>query len=290
MNTTYLSTLLAVHRCGSMAQAAREMNLTHGAVAQQLTALSAQLGQPMVTRAGKTVVLTPAAYRILQDAQDILNRIDTLTELAHKDQISGELKLGAGNTALVSTLPSILAKLLEDYPELKIAITPGVSTSFYTQVESGTLDAAIVLMPPFEISKRLGWCLLKEEHFSLITPTQYAGRSAIDLLKSEPLIRYSRQSWDSQAVDEYLRRVGVHPRERLELSSTESITMMVDKGLGVAIVPGIWTLWQSRVNVLSLQLPEPVPTRCFGLIWNRSSLKLPLIHVFRQAAEREYQR
>ena len=290
MNTAYLSTLLAVHRCGSMAQAARELNLTHGAVAQQLNALSAQLGKPMVARAGKTVVLTPAAYRILQEAQDILERVDTLTALAHKDQISGELKLGAGNTALISSLPTILAKLIEDYPELNVSVTPGVSTQFYPQVEGGALDAAIALMPPFEISKRLGWCLLTQEPFNLIAPARHAGRNALDLLKSEPLIRYSRQSWDSQAIDEYLKRIEVSPRDRLELSSTESITMMVDKGLGIAIVPSVWTLWQSRVNVLALQLPEPVPMRSFGLIWNRSSLKLQLVNVFRQVAEREYHR
>jgi DNA-binding transcriptional LysR family regulator len=145
-------------------------------------------------------------------------------------------------------------------------------------------------MPPFDVSKRLGWCLLAQEPFNLIAPLQYAGRTAHDLLKSEPLIRYSRDSWDSQAIDDYLKCLGVIPRERLELSSTESITMMVDQGLGIAIVPSVWTLWQSRVNVLALELPEPTPTRRFGLIWNRSSLKLQLVSVFRQVAEREYQR
>ena len=110
MNTAYLSTLLAVHRCGSMAQAARELNLTHGAVAQQLNALSAQLGKPMVTRAGKTVALTPAAYRILQSAQEILERVDTLTALAHKDQISNRsLKEADFQQVLKNTLDRRLA-------------------------------------------------------------------------------------------------------------------------------------------------------------------------------------
>lgn len=290
MNTAYLATLLAVHRCGSMAQAARELNVTHGAVAQQLHALSVRLGRPMVTRAGKTVVLTPAAYRILQQAQAILDQVDALTALAHKDQISGELKLGAGNTALVSTLPGILATLIDNYPQLRVSVTPGASTQFYPKVESGALDTAIALMPPFDIPKRLGWCLLTQEPFTLIAPVRHAARQVHDLLRQEPFIRYSRRGWDSQAIDGYLKAIGVTPRERLELSSTESIAMMVDKGLGVAIVPSVWTLWQSRVNVVAMPLPGPAPTRSFGLIWDRSSVKLPLVNVFRQVAEREYQR
>lgn len=290
MNTTFLATLLAVHRCGSMAQAARELNLTHGAVAQQLNALAAQLGVPLVMRAGKTVVLTAAAYRILERSQHILDQVDSLAALAHMNQISGELKLGAGNTSLVSIVPGILALLIKQYPNLRVSITPGLSAQFYPSVQNGELDAAIALRPPFEISKKLDWCLLAEEPFMLIASIKHAGRSPLDLLRQEPFIRYSRKSWDGQLIDLYLKTAGILPKERLELSSTESISLMVDKGLGVAIVPSAWTLWRSRINVLSLPLPGDAPTRSFGLIWARSSLRLQLVQVFRQVAEQEYKR
>jgi len=290
MNTTFLATLLAVHRCGSMARAARELNLTHGAVAQQLNTIGVQLGTPLVMRAGKTVALTPAAFRILERAQHILDQVDSLTALAHMNQISGELKLGAGNTSLVSTVPGILAMLMEQYPKLRVSITPGLSAQFYPCVENGELDAAIALHPPFEIPKKLGWCLLAEEPFMLIAPIKHAGQNPLDLLRREPFIRYNRKSWDGQAIDLYLRAGSITPKERLELSSTESISRMVDKGLGVAIVPSAWTLWKSRINVLSLPLPGIAPVRSFGLIWARSSLRLQLVQVFRQVAKQEYER
>lgn len=288
MNTAYLATLLAVYRTGSMAQAARELNLTHGAVSQQLNALSSRLGIPLVTRAGKTVVLTGAAHRILERAQRILEDVESLPALAHMDEISGEIRIGAGNTSLVSTVPNILTRLIEQFPKLQVSITPGQSAQFYPAVEAGELDAAIALHPPFGISKRLGWTVLAEETFSLIVPVRHARRSALDLLRQEPFIGYSRRSWDGQQIEQYLRAEGIVCKERFELSSTESICLMVDRGLGVAIVPSAWQIWQSRVNVMALPLPGRLLVRSIGLIWSRSNIRQQLIDVFRQAARHEY--
>ena len=288
MNSTFLNTLIAVHRYGSMAEAARRLNITHGAVAQQMKALEARLGVTLITRSGKTVHLTNAAHRILDKSQKILDDIDSLTALANAQEIKGELRLGAGNTSLNSTIPNILATLIERYPAVQVSIRPGLSTEFYPSVEKNELDAAIALEPPFAIPKKIGWRLLSEEHFFLLAPARYQGRSALDLLKQEPFIRYDKSSWVGQQIELYLRNVGIVPKERFELASTESISLMVSKGLGVAIVPNAWNLWKQGLNVVSLPLPGPCEPRRFGLIWARSSPRLQLVEVFLQAAIEEY--
>lgn len=288
MNSAFLNTLIAVHRYGSMAEAARRLNITHGAVAQQMRALEGQLGVTLITRSGKTVHLTNAAHRILDKSQKILDDIDSLTALVNAQEIKGELRLGAGNTSLNSTIPNILANLIKRYPSLQVSIRPGLSTEFYPSVEKNELDAAIALEPPFEIPKRIGWRLLSEEHFFLLAPARYQGRSAHDLLKQEPFIRYDKNSWVGQQIELYLKKAGIVPKERFELASTESISLMVNKGLGVAIVPHAWNLWQQGLNVVSLPLPTPCEPRRFGLIWARSSPRIQLVEVFLQAAIEEY--
>ncbi|MYN13956.1 LysR family transcriptional regulator [Pusillimonas sp. TS35] len=288
MNTDFLSTLVAVHRYGSMAEAARRLNITHGAVAQQLKALGEQLGAPVVARSGKTVHLTESAHRILETSQKILDDVGSLSALANARGIQGELRLGAGNTSLNSTVPHILAKLAGRYPALRVSIRSGLSSQFYPWVETNELDAAIALEPPFDMPKRLGWRVLSEEPFCLLAPAQYAGRDALALLRREPFIRYDRESWVGRQIEHYLRRAGIAPQERFELASTESISLMVHNGLGVAIVPNAWNLWRQGLNVISLPLPGNCPARRFGLIWSRSSPRLQLAEVFLQAAIEVY--
>ncbi|PJI52091.1 hypothetical protein CTI14_48510, partial [Methylobacterium radiotolerans] len=55
----------------------------------------------------------------------------------------GELRLGAGNTALNSMVPAILEHLVGRHPLISVEIQPGHSARFYPAIESGELDAAI---------------------------------------------------------------------------------------------------------------------------------------------------
>lgn len=63
---TALRAFDATARHGGFTGAGRVLNVTHVAVAQQVRALEAELGVPLVTRAGRAVSLTPAGLRLAQ--------------------------------------------------------------------------------------------------------------------------------------------------------------------------------------------------------------------------------
>jgi len=288
MNTKLLTTLLAVHRYGSMAEAARRLNLTHGAVAQHVRALEGELNVALVRRAGKVVHLTQAAHRILAHAQKILEDVDALGALAHVHEVKGTLRLGAGNTVLAGKVPDILVVLGSMYPDIQVSIVPGLSSDFYAMVENNVLDAAIALEPTYATPKSWGWHLLSEERFFVIASLKHEGAGPHELLERQPFIRYHRESWAGQQIDAYLRANNIVPRERFELASTEAIARLVHKDLGVAIVPSAWNLWRQGLDVLSIETPcEP---RRFGLIWARASPRLQLVEAFLQAARLVYEK
>lgn len=290
MNTKLLMTLLAVHRHGSMAEAARRLNVTHGAVAQQIRALEAELNIDLVRRAGKVVHLTQAAHRILDASQRILSDISALAALANTNEVRGELSLGSGNTVLAGKIPDILEVLSSRYPEIRVNIMSGQSSEFHTQVERGALDAAIALEPSFTPSKIMGWHMLSEEPFTMIASRKHEGADPHLLLEREPFIRYHRESWAGQQIDTYLRQNNIVPRERFELASTEAITRLVHKNLGVAIVSSVWEQWRAGMSVISMPLKAPCTPRRFGLIWLRSSPRLQLIEAFMDAAIEVYRK
>ena len=94
-----------------------------------------------------------------------------------------------------------------------------------------------MLQAPYPLPKTCDWQLLREEPLIVLAPHHMGHRDAHDLLANEPLIRYDRNQWGGRQADEYLRKVGIVPRERFEVNALNAIAVMVDRGLGVSLVP-----------------------------------------------------
>ena len=267
-----------------MAAAARLLNITPAAVAQQIRTLEREIGAPLIARAGRTVNVTEAGSRILQRARDLLRDVADLGTVANDDATSGELRLGAGTNALTGMLPDILARMVDKFPRIKVFIKPGYSPDLHRSVESGELDAAIVLQAPFALPKTCDWALLREEPLVVLAPASMAGRDPHELLASEPLIRYDRGQWGGRQADQYLRLAGITPRERFELNALNAIAVMVDRGLGVSLVPDWARPWPEGLNLVRIPLPRQFEPRRIGIVWSRSTIRIRLVTAFLQAS------
>jgi DNA-binding transcriptional LysR family regulator len=289
MNTDFIKTLLAVAHHGSMAEAGRRLGLTHGAVAQQIRVLEKELGATLVARAGRTVHITEKGVELLSHFDRVLQQIDNIRYVAKSSGLMGELRLGAGSTALNTVVPSILERLIKQGLLINVDIQPGHSTHFYSAIEAGELDAAIALEAPYPLPKSLGWQLLREEPYVLVAAASHAGEDPHRLLATQPMIRYRVSDWGGRHADDYLRRAGIEPRVRFELNAIETIAVMVSRDLGVAILPLATSGFIERLNLTSMPLPLPCETRRFGLVWQRASPRSSLIKAFLEAAVSEYQ-
>ncbi|MGE8231899.1 MAG: LysR family transcriptional regulator [Stenotrophomonas sp.] len=279
METQFLNTFVTVVDRGSMAAAARMLHITPAAVAQQIRTLERELGAPLIARAGRTVSVTEEGARILQRARDLLRGVADLRSVANESGMAGELRLGACPTALGGLVPDILARMVAKFPEINVFIKPGYSADLYGAVESGDLDAAMVLQAPFSLPKTCDWQLLREEPLVVLAPARLAGADPHQLLREEPLIRYDRHEWGGRQADEYLRKAGIVPRERFELNALNAIAVMVDRGLGVSLVPDWAKPWPEGISVVRIPLPEPSEPRRIGMVWSRSSVRLRQVNV-----------
>ncbi len=282
MDTQFLSTFVAVVDQGSMAAAARLLNITPAAVAQQIRTLEREIGAPLIGRVGRTVNVTEAGARILDRARELLRDVADLRTVANDDIGAGELRLGAGTNALTGMLPDILARMVERFPRIQVFIQPGYSPELHRAVDRGELDAAIVLQAPFALPKTCDWELLREEPLVVLAPARLASRDPHELLATEPLIRYDRSQWGGRQADQYLRTAGITPRERFELNALNAIAVMVDRGLGVSLVPDWTRPWPEGLKLARIPLPLAFEPRRIGIVWSRSTIRVRLVHAFLQ--------
>lgn len=277
MDTLFLNSFLLTVDAGSMSEAARRLDLTPAAVAQQIRALERELGTALLARAGRTVSPTEAGHRLAERSRPLLREFGNLKAAVNEEVATGELRIGAINTGLLSLLPEALARFGRIHPQVRVQILSGNSVDLFEDVQRGELDAAICLHPQFALPKTTAWALLREEPLVALAPARLARRDPHELLSREPFIRYDRNVGGGKQADRYLRRAGIVPRERFELGSLAAIAMMVDKGLGVSLVPDIASPLTAGLKVARLTLPLAPESRRFGIAWQRASVRARLI-------------
>src|SRR5712664_2292394 len=80
---------------GSIAAAGRALSYTRSAVSQQLTALEADAGVPLVNRVGNKITLTPTGQALVEHAERILVELRAAeTMLTGDGAVNGLLRVG----------------------------------------------------------------------------------------------------------------------------------------------------------------------------------------------------
>jgi DNA-binding transcriptional LysR family regulator len=249
MDTQFLESFVIVVEQGAVAEAARRLNLTAAAVTQRL--------------------------RALRD----------LRSLANEKSFSGELRLGAVASALTGLLPPLLANMAVKYPALTLRIDPGTSTELYAKVADGELDAAVIVAPRFALPKNCDWRTWREEKLIVLAHRHIEGDDAYAIVKDEPFIRYDRKQWGGRLADDYLQRAGIQPADRYELDSLDAIAVLVDRALGVSLVPDWAPPWPEVLSLRKIALPMAFESRRIGLLWRRDSARLRLVQALLSEAE-----
>jgi DNA-binding transcriptional LysR family regulator len=236
MDTRYLKSLITVVESGSIAHAARIEGLTAAAISQRVLALERQLGFELLSRVGHAAKPSQACLGLLPRAKRIVREIELLAADADVRGLTGQLRIGAVSTVLTGLLPGALRALTELAPGLTPVIVPGTSRSLYQALLSGEVDAAILVVPPFELPKALQAVSLRKEPLVFLSKQECADSIPTQLM-TQPYIRYDPDSWGGRHAEHYLADHGLIPTPLVDLDALETIAMLVTGGLGVSLVP-----------------------------------------------------
>ncbi len=278
MDVRYIHNFLRVVDTGSMSEAARQLDLSPSAIAQQMRVLEGELGAPLLVRHGRSVRATEAGERLFERGRQLLQDFEGLREWVASDADGGELRLGTVNTALHGFVPAVMRAFVARHAEVRISVRAGLTPELYTALVQSELDVLICLQPSFDLPKTVCWAELRQEPLVVLCRARDAQQDPLALLRTRPLVRYDRSLAGGRLADRYLRAQGIAPLERMELNSVLAVAMMVDQGLGVGLVPDIGPVLSQGRDVRVLALPEqgaaadgvgsrPADARKVGLLW-----------------------
>jgi DNA-binding transcriptional LysR family regulator len=124
-NLNDLSAFVAVARAKSFTRAAAQMGVSQSALSQAVRELEARLGVQLISRTTRSVAPTEAGERLLTTVAPRLEEIEAeLVALrASPDKPAGTVRITTPDHAADTILLPKLAKILHDYPDLKVEIT-----------------------------------------------------------------------------------------------------------------------------------------------------------------------
>lgn len=253
-----LKTLIAIKKYGSFSATGHHVGLTQAAVSAQIKSLESYLGMKLFERNGKTVQFNSEGLRVLTIAEQIFDLVEKMKQPECMADFTGDIRIGAIASIQSSILPEVFEGILKYFPKAKIKLIPGVSFNLFHQLEKNEIDLAIIIKPNFEIPDELSYYTLKKEPILLITPMDIQEQHPIEILKNNPFIRYNYSSFGGRVVANYLNKYEIKTNDILEIDEIEAIIKMVEKKLGVALIPdvGINKLKESNINIIDLKQPD----------------------------------
>ena len=279
MNFKALQTLIAIHDDQSFLDAARRLGLTQSAVSMQIKSLEEDLGVTLFDRSVRPPSMMPVALAIVAPAREAIALVQSIREkVKHSEGFSGRLALGVIPTSTVSFLPDCLSLVSRRYPGIQVTVESGLSAILLERVKTGVLDAAVITQPS-EVHPDLRCEVLFRERLALISAVDFNGPISLANLQDHPFIRFIRRIGVGQIIDRFLVSKGVHPSEYMELDSIEGVLAMVERGLGVAIVPERAVGETHRQRLVVSPIDDLDAARNVSFIFRNHAINLPLLEV-----------
>jgi DNA-binding transcriptional LysR family regulator len=244
MEIRQLKYFVSAVRHGSVKAAAGENFVTQPAVSIQLKKLEDEVGQKLYVRSGRRIRPTQAGSFLFAQAEDILQRLDTLFNSLEgfKGLDKGYLRLGNIDAASIYVLPAVFRKFQRKYPGVDIQVMVDDSERLAAALGSGAIELAIVTLPmagenmevtPFYQDQMV---LVASPRHELVSsrlnrrrPLRYAAETGI--------ITYPAQSTTRRLIEKVFMENELTLRASMEMSSPEAIKRLTESGLGVSILP-----------------------------------------------------
>jgi LysR family transcriptional regulator, transcriptional activator of the cysJI operon len=247
MRFDYLKTFLTVAKTHSFSVAAKELDLTQGAVSHHIATLEEYFDADLFKRTANGVEVTDAGAILGEGAERILAEVEKVKVRvsATKSTLGGLIRIAASTIPGEHLLPSLVSEFQKDHSGVKFKIKAEDSVNGLLELKAGGVDfAAVGSLEGF--GEKLEATEIGEEELVLIVPDSHelASRKIVkppEILKY-PYINREETSGTRKEVERLLESAGLSPsklRTALELASTESVITAVSEDRGISIISSI---------------------------------------------------
>lgn len=220
-----------IANCGTVTQAAKELNYVQSNITSRLQKLEDHLQTSLFIRHRRGMSLTPEGRKLLNYSKKILALTEEMEKMIQsKSEPAGEIHIGTVQTVI--NLPYILNIYNKKYEQVDLTLSNGVTEQLKEDVLNYKLDGAFVVET--EPQPELATYPVFDEQLVLISNREV---QSIDRAIEQPFLCFSKGCAYRRKLEAWFAHEGITPNKVMELGSFETILSSVAIGLGMTFVP-----------------------------------------------------
>lgn len=256
---------------GSFTKAAKIMNYSQSGISRMINDLEQEWGITLLERNRAGLRLTSDGMNILPYAKELAEKYQTLqiqlAELGHLD--TGLIRIGTFSSVATHWLPEMIQHFQADYPNIDFELLLGDYEEIEQWISDGRVDFGFSRLPA---AHNLEQQFLHADEQLVVLPQGHPllPKEKINVtdLEAQPFILPEREG--TSDITELLADAQVHPQIKFRTWDDYSILAMVEKNLGISILPKL-ILQRIAYRVETRPLVDPV-FRKVGILYRNKAL------------------
>jgi DNA-binding transcriptional LysR family regulator len=270
MELNTLRVFMTVANERSFSRAAEKLERTQPAVSLALQRLETELGEKLLDRSAKDVVLTDAGRAVLEYARRFQNLEselqNSMAEL--RDHSAGRLVIGANESTGLYLLRHI-ERYRRMYPKVKVQVRRSFSSRIPAEIVDGNLELGVISYQPRD--ERLQSRVIFTDSLAFVVSPKHtlANRTEVPIseLGEETFIAHNVISPYRDLVLRVFQERGVRLNMDIEMPTVEMIRWMVEENQGVAFLPRMCVEQEiAEKRLVAVKVPEIVVERKIYLV------------------------
>ena len=272
--------LIALSKTLSFTKAAEMCFVGQSTLSAGLKELEDALGVQLVERTKHSVFITPIGQGVVERAIQLLAKADDLVKFVEgsADSMMGAIKLGVIPTIAPFLLPSLLTKIREQFPKLRILLREDLSDNLINKLNQHELDFALIALP-YDTEGLLVKELFDDE-FWLIGNRNDVALKNKEIQLTNKLSNRILLLEDGHCLRDHTlkacKKSSISSDEGIEATSLLTLVQMVEFDLGIALIPemAIKSGLLKDTELIARPLTAPAPKRKIALVARPSTVRM----------------
>jgi DNA-binding transcriptional LysR family regulator len=244
----------------SFSRAAEKLARTQPAVSLALQRLETELGERLLDRSAKEVVLTDAGRAVLEYARRFQNlELELENSMAElRDHSAGRLVIGANESTGLYLLRHI-ERYRRMYPKVKVQIRRSFSSRIPADIMDGNLELGAISYQPRDERLRSRVIFTDSLAFVVSPKHRFAKRTTVPIsdLGEEIFVAHNVVSPYRDIVLRTFQNRNVPLHMDIEMPTIEMIRWMVEENQGVAFLPRMCVEQEiAEKRLVAVRVPE----------------------------------
>lgn len=223
---------------GSFSEAARILNYSQSGISRMIADLEKECGVPLLQRAKQGVCMTssgieifPYAMKLCQEFDKLQMKIDDMNGIQ-----SGMIRIGTFSSVATHWLPNIISAFQKEYPGIGYELLLGDYEEIENWISIGRVDFGFLRLPTrksfecIELERDQQMVILSRNH-----PMADRNTFPVKALNDYPFIMLEK-GVKAEITDIFVKNHMI-PKPKFTTFDDYAVMSMVEKGLGISILP-----------------------------------------------------